>query len=272
MCPLTTWHSQRQCKSPPSSLHTLYIEIDLPALESAPTTSPKKSKLEKEHAEAAHFAYLQSDAIAAGRCPKRQRNAEKGATEETSNKRMKKNIRDYQKEDEFVKSVHAAPFEGMANDAYTGPFPKFHNPTPLMITEAVNGLINLHGAPTRPKLGSSSVLDSLIGTMLSQNTTDITSKRAFMNLKQACPTWEDCRTADVSVVEEAIRCCGLSQIRADRIQSILAQIWEERKDKKPRLSLEYVRNLSDAEAKAELCRSGIQKPLNTLAIVCATPL
>ena len=36
-----------------------------------------------------------------------------------------------------------------------------------------------------------SVLDSLVGTILSQNTTDVNSHRAFASLKAAFPTWED---------------------------------------------------------------------------------
>jgi endonuclease-3 len=35
------------------------------------------------------------------------------------------------------------------------------------------------------------VLDSLIGTILSQNTTDNNSRRAFASLKTAFPTWEE---------------------------------------------------------------------------------
>lgn len=35
------------------------------------------------------------------------------------------------------------------------------------------------------------VLDSLVGTILSQNTTDNNSRRAFHSLKQAFPTWEE---------------------------------------------------------------------------------
>lgn len=35
------------------------------------------------------------------------------------------------------------------------------------------------------------VLDSLVCTILSQNTTDNNSRRAFDSLKQAFPTWEE---------------------------------------------------------------------------------
>lgn len=42
------------------------------------------------------------------------------------------------------------------------------------------------------------VLDSLIGTILSQNTTDNNSKRAFASLKRAFSTWEEVRFGSFS--------------------------------------------------------------------------
>lgn len=39
--------------------------------------------------------------------------------------------------------------------------------------------------------GEESVLDGLIKTLLSQNTTEVNSQRAFANLKSAFSTWED---------------------------------------------------------------------------------
>lgn len=48
----------------------------------------------------------------------------------------------------------------------------------------------LTGSPSERR----TVLDSLVGTILSQNTTDNNSKRAFASLKQAFPTWEEVRS------------------------------------------------------------------------------
>lgn len=50
-----------------------------------------------------------------------------------------------------------------------------------------------------------SVLDSLVRTILSQNTTDITSARAFASLKQALPTWSDVHAADAADIAAAIK-------------------------------------------------------------------
>jgi len=112
----------------------------------------------------------------------------------------------------------------------------------------VKELTKLHGRPK--KTISTSVLDSLIRTMLSQNTTDVTSHRAFTQLKERFSTWEECLQAEVAEVVKPIRCCGLADIRAGRIKKILIQLEEE----KGELSLEYVRNMSDEAAKKELTR------------------
>ena len=62
------------------------------------------------------------------------------------------------------------------------PFPNFRRPTGPECFAAVDALQQLHGRVER-KLGSN-VLDSLVRTILSQNTTDKTSIRAFRSLKK----------------------------------------------------------------------------------------
>ena len=52
------------------------------------------------------------------------------------------------------------------------------------------------------------LLDSLVGTILSQNTTDVHSRRAFKSLKEALPTWRDVLDADPALMIEAIRSGG----------------------------------------------------------------
>lgn len=39
--------------------------------------------------------------------------------------------------------------------------------------------------------GQESVLDGLVGAILSQNTTEVNARRAFTSLKSSFPTWED---------------------------------------------------------------------------------
>ena len=70
-------------------------------------------------------------------------------------------------------------------------------------------------------------LDGLVLTILSQNTSDVNSDRAFERLKQELPTWREVLDADFERVEEAIRPGGISRIKAERIQQVLGVIEKE---------------------------------------------
>ena len=87
-----------------------------------------------------------------------------------------------------------------------------------------------------------------MGTILSQNTTDVNSHRAFASLKAAFPTWEAVRTADPAAVEESIRSGGLAATKTARIQIILNTLHAERGE----CSLEFLRSLPNAEVVAQL--------------------
>lgn len=67
-------------------------------------------------------------------------------------------------------------------------------------------------------------LSELIKTILSQNTTDTNSLRAFQSLRERFPTWPQVNRAGVQEVADAIRRGGLAQIKARRIKEVLAQI------------------------------------------------
>lgn len=67
-------------------------------------------------------------------------------------------------------------------------------------------------------------LDELVATVLSQHTSDLNSERAFAQLKQRFPTWDEVLAAPVGQVADAIRCGGIAEQKARRIQQILAAI------------------------------------------------
>lgn len=91
-------------------------------------------------------------------------------------------------------------------------------------------------------------LDELIGTVLSQHTSDINTERAFRSLKERFPRWEQVRTAPVDEVADAIRSGGLARIKAPRIQRILDTILQEHGE----LSLDWILPLPVEQARAEL--------------------
>jgi len=69
-------------------------------------------------------------------------------------------------------------------------------------------------------------LDELIMTILSQNTSDTNSGRAYRALRARFPTWRAVRDAPTAEVYEAIRPAGLGNIKAPRIQQTLRAIEE----------------------------------------------
>ena len=103
----------------------------------------------------------------------------------------------------------------------------------------------LHGKPQRaidPLAegcgGQTLVLDSLVRTMLSQNTTDKTSIRAFKTLKERFPTWDAVLDASDEEIIDAIRVGGLAEIKCQRIKALLSNLKEER----GKICLEWLRN------------------------------
>lgn len=88
-------------------------------------------------------------------------------------------------------------------------------------------------------------LSTLISTVLSQNTSDVNSHRAFASLIGAFGTWEEAAEAETADIARAIRIGGLGEIKAPRIKAILQKIQESRGT----LDMEFLRELTPAAAK-----------------------
>ncbi|HVF09395.1 MAG TPA: hypothetical protein VNA16_01255 [Abditibacteriaceae bacterium] len=86
-------------------------------------------------------------------------------------------------------------------------------------------------------------LDGLILIILSQATNDINSDRAFRTLQERFPTWEAVLAAPLEAVADAVRCGGLANRKAARIQQLLREIQAEHGD----LDLSWLRNASTQE-------------------------
>jgi endonuclease-3 len=105
-------------------------------------------------------------------------------------------------------------------------------PSPDECQLAVTLLSLLHGEPDRgnPNVAAGTqpiegtVLDSLVRTILSQNTTDKLSHAAFLQLKACFPTWRSVLDAAPGAVEEAIKRGGLAEIKTRNIKGILAKV------------------------------------------------
>lgn len=70
-------------------------------------------------------------------------------------------------------------------------------------------------------------LGGLIGTILSQHTSDINSGRAYQQLVETFPTWEEVRDAPTDKVAQAIRSGGLANVKAPRIQEALRTLTKQ---------------------------------------------
>lgn len=91
-------------------------------------------------------------------------------------------------------------------------------------------------------------LSELVRTILSQNTSDVNSDRAFSRLRGRFPSWEAVKDADLEEITEAIRPGGLAQIKAPRIRGALRTVAEKRGE----LRLDFLSDLQLDEARAWL--------------------
>ena len=91
-------------------------------------------------------------------------------------------------------------------------------------------------------------LSELIAVILSQNTSDTNSQRAFDSLLTHFGDWEAVSRADTVQIEQAIHGGGLSHIKAARIRDILQRIRDERDS----LDLDFLDQMPLAEAKSWL--------------------
>jgi endonuclease-3 len=93
-------------------------------------------------------------------------------------------------------------------------------------------------------------IDVLIGTILSQNTSDANSGRAFASLKASFDSWEAVASAPAEHIARVIKSGGLSRIKAARIKQVLEQIEKEQ----GRISLDSLKSKPMAEAQDYLMR------------------
>ncbi len=109
-------------------------------------------------------------------------------------------------------------------------------------------LIQAYGTPDWCPSGDA--LGELVGTILSQHTSDVNSGRAYSQLVAAFPNWEAVRDAPVEQVAQAIRVGGLANLKAQRIQEVL-RVLTDRLHGAP-LSLDFLADLPLTEARAYL--------------------
>lgn len=114
---------------------------------------------------------------------------------------------------------------------------------PLSPAEIVARLSTLYGEPVAMPHGDP--MTELVLTILSQNTSDTNSGRAFMRLHRRFPTWELLRHAPADEIEREIAVGGLAKQKTPRIKAALEAVWSARGG----FDLEFLRDLPLDEAK-----------------------
>ena len=101
-------------------------------------------------------------------------------------------------------------------------------------------LIEQFGIPDRPK-NLPTPLDTIIGTILSQNTNDQNSYRAYKNLKDNFKNWDQLAELKPIQIEKFIKVAGLGKQKSRAIYELLQSL----KKKKNSISLDHIKNKSE---------------------------
>jgi len=157
--------------------------------------------------------------------------------------------------------LHAKKLTSYTKHNHQSPFPEWPYPTPEDCKLAHRILRRLHGPRTRPKKivadpnragcgDSPSVLDALVRTILSQHTTDTNSSRAKRSMdstygrnKDPEEYWSAVERGGREKLQEAIKCGGLSKVKAGVILSVLEQV----RERYGRYSLDHLHNTTSSD-------------------------
>ncbi|KAJ3159107.1 hypothetical protein HDU86_002009 [Geranomyces michiganensis] len=165
-----------------------------------------------------------------------------------------------------ISSTHKKKAAHLANFGIS-PFPSFARPSAAACKNVTDRLAALHGRPRRPaQLPSNpsaagcgavrTVLDALVRTILSQNTSSANSTRAWTSLVSRYGVGRGgdeemfmrLRAAPVEDIEDAIRSGGLAKVKSRVIWNAVNKTYNERGS----CSLEHLRAYDDVSAMTEL--------------------
>lgn len=144
----------------------------------------------------------------------------------------------------------------------SSPFPDFAHPTPAECKLAHRILATLHGARQRPDKVAApahragcgdapAVLDALVRTILSQNTSDTNSTRAKLSMDKAygrSDKWDAIVQGGRARLQEAIKCGGLSVVKSNVIINLLEQVYARYGE----YSLDHLHTATSEEAMREM--------------------
>ncbi|NWF89716.1 MAG: endonuclease III [Ignavibacteriaceae bacterium] len=110
-----------------------------------------------------------------------------------------------------------------------------------------NLLIGRFGFPSRSKVKPTPI-NTLIATILSQNTNDKNSYIAYKNLKANFKSWNELSSATVTEIEKLIRVGGLAKQKARAIKDLINKLKNQNKT----IDLKHISKLNNRDAIIEL--------------------
>jgi endonuclease III len=108
-------------------------------------------------------------------------------------------------------------------------------------------LIKLYGIPPHPEIPPDPV-DMLIGTILSQNTNDRNSYKAFIKLKEKYRLWEEVAVQPLAKIESLIKIAGLGKQKSKAIKNFLVALLKVH----GKISLDHLSSYTDEQILLEL--------------------
>jgi len=117
----------------------------------------------------------------------------------------------------------------------------------LKIIQTNHLLVEYFGIPNRPKRLPNPV-DTLIATILSQNTNDRNSYQAYNNVKKRYKSINELSLAPRSEIEKVIKVAGLGKQKSAAIKNFLTTL----KKNNGKLNLQYIKKMNDDEILIEL--------------------
>ena len=115
------------------------------------------------------------------------------------------------------------------------------------IRQVNNLLVKKYDIPPRSKKPPDPV-DMLIATILSQNTNDKNSYKAFQNFKEKYSSWEEVAKLTPSKIEKLIKVAGLGRQKSKAIKNFLSTLLKEEN----KISLKYLNKMEDEAILTEL--------------------
>jgi endonuclease-3 len=109
--------------------------------------------------------------------------------------------------------------------------------------QKINILLVKHfGIPKRPKKLPNPI-DTLIATILSQNTNDKNSYKAYKNLKQKYKSWNEVAELSRTQLEKVIRIAGLGKQKSSAIKAFLTSLQKQN----GKIDLSHIKKMKDEE-------------------------